>query len=349
MSKKAPVSRLLKQKLQELNVKSQPEEAEFKQKYHKELGYMSIPHYAPKHAKEIALSRPWTGEESVADGSLRMLVDKSKPLKVSRKQRLSNARENSLDYKYNTAKGETFKERLNKPRGLSSGMSGGNVESIANQQIEDAISRGQFTNLERGKSIDLTQYKQSNPYIDTTEFILNRMIQKQGAAPPWILKQRAMYDQIENFRKISSKKLLDTLVHWYVDTSPGESVNDILDNVQRTDPASQPVVEEWKQRDMEYFRVSVDMLNSVIRGYNLQAPSAARKGYLNVPEEINTCIESVKPQLIDAIKVYKGYKSVMAHKKDELHRSDPPLESPDKHYGLRHMIRDLFRREKQHE
>jgi len=58
------------------------------------------------------------------------------------------------------------------------------LASLANQKIEDAIARGQFKNLpSRGKKME-PDYNASNPFLDTTEYFLNKMIKKQEIVPP---------------------------------------------------------------------------------------------------------------------------------------------------------------------
>jgi hypothetical protein len=58
------------------------------------------------------------------------------------------------------------------------------LASLANERIENAISRGQFKNLPRGKAVERDP-RADNPFLDTTEYFLNKMIQKQEIVPPW--------------------------------------------------------------------------------------------------------------------------------------------------------------------
>jgi hypothetical protein len=73
------------------------------------------------------------------------------------------------------------------------------LASLANERIEDAISRGQFKNLPRGKKIE-RDHNASSPFINTTEYLMNKIIQKQEIVPPWIEKQQELVTTASRFR-----------------------------------------------------------------------------------------------------------------------------------------------------
>lgn len=73
------------------------------------------------------------------------------------------------------------------------------LASLANERIEVAIARGQFKNLPRGKTIE-RDHNASSPFIDTTEYLMNRIIQKQEIVPPWIEKQQELVKATSVFR-----------------------------------------------------------------------------------------------------------------------------------------------------
>ena len=46
--------------------------------------------------------------------------------------------------------------------------------------------QGHFKDLKgRGKPLEMT-VEERNPFIAREEFLMNRIVQRQGAAPPWI-------------------------------------------------------------------------------------------------------------------------------------------------------------------
>jgi len=73
------------------------------------------------------------------------------------------------------------------------------LTALANERIEEAIARGLFKNLPRGKPIERDHHAES-PFIDTTEYLLNRVIQRQEIVPPWIEKQQELAKEVKAFR-----------------------------------------------------------------------------------------------------------------------------------------------------
>jgi hypothetical protein len=193
-----------------------------------------LPSAASRHIRDIATADPWLGTESAVDASLRMLNDAHKPLKVKggRMQtpgaqlprsidtgrrskaatgtRLANARDRSglysnlkdldIDEQERQKRFQELKDRFSpNARTVVPGTIQG-LASLANERIEDAIARGQFKNLpNRGKQAE-RDYNASNPFLDTTEYFMNKIIQKQEIVPPWIEKQQELVAAASKFR-----------------------------------------------------------------------------------------------------------------------------------------------------
>ena len=122
--------------------------------------------------------------------------------------RLANARDRSSVYsmmkdaemgeKEKEAYRRELKERFTPTaRSLPATLTG--LASLANERIEEAIARGQFKNLPRGQKLD-RDYNMSSPFIETTEYFMNKIIQKQDLAPPWIEKQQELVSTASKFR-----------------------------------------------------------------------------------------------------------------------------------------------------
>lgn len=191
-----------------------------------------MPSSAGRQTRDIAAGAPWLGTESIEDASFRMLNDAYKPMRSSRSAakplpirgppskvdtgrsrtkpssgaRLANARDRTSTYAHMKELPEDEREKFRKemkerfkPDARSLPMSIKGLESLANERIEDAISRGQFKNLPRGKVIE-RDYNASSPFIDSTEYLLNRMIQRQDIVPPWIEKQQEVVTTSTRFR-----------------------------------------------------------------------------------------------------------------------------------------------------
>ena len=75
------------------------------------------------------------------------------------------------------------------------------LAALANERIEDAIARGQFKNIARGKGLNVERdYNANSPFLDTTEYFMNKIIQKQEIVPPWIEKQQELIKAANVFR-----------------------------------------------------------------------------------------------------------------------------------------------------
>lgn len=76
------------------------------------------------------------------------------------------------------------------------------LTSLANERIEDAMARGLFKNIPRGQGQHVqTDHNANSAFIDTTEYFMNKIIQKQEIVPPWIEKQQDLAGEIARFRR----------------------------------------------------------------------------------------------------------------------------------------------------
>jgi hypothetical protein len=184
---------------------------------------VEAPTSAGPGAQEIAGSRAWSGTETVDDTARRMLEDSHKQVpsirvrnpptraqisKASIGSRIESAIDQSTTYTALKESGMTPEEKeqfLKEQRArfqpgardIPATLSG--LASLANERIEYAIARGQFKNLPRGKPLE-NDHNASSPFIDTTEYLMNKMIKKQDIVPPWIEKQKEVTTAVGRFR-----------------------------------------------------------------------------------------------------------------------------------------------------
>lgn len=210
-------------------------DASFRSEHASAFAQMNMPASAGKGTRDIAGAQPWTGVESVEDASLRMLNDAHKPMRTPSKvpkpirgpskvdtgrpsnkpgagARLASARERSSVYSStkDQQQGLSEEERAKFRAQMKARYQPGQqmvaatitgLQSLANQRIEDAIGRGQFKNLpDRGKKIE-RDYNANSPFINTTEYFMNKMIKKQEIVPPWIEKQQEVISTVNTFRR----------------------------------------------------------------------------------------------------------------------------------------------------
>ena len=133
-----------------------------------------------------------------------------KAVQKSAGQRLANARDRTSIYALaqDSTLSEKEKEQMRKQlkerftsgaRPMPTSLQG--LAALANERIEDAINRGQFKNIPRGKGTNIERdYNASSPFLDTTEYFMNKIIQKQEIVPPWIEKQQELVKAASVFR-----------------------------------------------------------------------------------------------------------------------------------------------------
>lgn len=166
-------------------------------------------------AKSVALA----AERAKRDGSVSA---------ASSGSRLANARVRSAQYasakaamdnltsSMTLAEREAYRAELRArfqfPSGHSSGgitrnSAGGSsnivtgLASLANERIDAAIAAGAFQKISRGTSVHIERdHNASSPFIDTTEYLMNRMVQRQDIVPPWIEKQQEIATTAGRFR-----------------------------------------------------------------------------------------------------------------------------------------------------
>lgn len=125
-----------------------------------------------------------------------------KAVRKSGADRLANARDRTSVYALSQDASLSEKERENMRKILKERFTAGarpmpgsvqGLAALANERIEDAISRGQFKNIARGKGKNVERdYNANSPFLDTTEYFMNKIIQKQEIVPPWIEKQQEL-------------------------------------------------------------------------------------------------------------------------------------------------------------
>ncbi|KAL8779499.1 MAG: hypothetical protein Q9213_006911 [Squamulea squamosa] len=193
-----------------------------------------MPSSAGRGTREQAAAQPWTGTEAAENAVLRLLNDARKPLRSPSKipqprsppvsvdmrmkkavqrshgERLANARDRTSIYALSQDPTLSEKEKEDTRKVLKERFTSGarpmpasvqGLAALANERIEDAIARGQFKNIPRGKGQNIERdYNASSPFLDTTEYFMNKIIQKQEIVPLWIEKQQELVKEAQNFR-----------------------------------------------------------------------------------------------------------------------------------------------------
>ncbi|KAL7783849.1 hypothetical protein V8C37DRAFT_396740 [Trichoderma ceciliae] len=340
-------------------------DANLRQEYSQAPAAKDLMSAAGEGTRHIANAAPWTGEEATADTVLRMLDDAKRPLKpefrgkfhpptvdprvrrtpvVHPRQKAANARDRASHYSgmgLKEDKGLSDKEREEirkefrsrfEPVARAMPATPSGLAALANELIENAIARGKFKNITRGKGVEI-DLARSNPFVDTTEYLLNRIIQRQDIVPPWIEKQQELAKTANNLRsrlRADWKRHASRMI-----ASKGGSLEEQmaradqyaaaerLHNPRRLDGAATSKTEQespqmnestasllprpfrdpdWEKAEHAYLKLSIDQLNSITRSYNLMAPELAKKPYFSLQRELDACFSDVAPLISNEIK-----------------------------------------------
>ncbi|PWW74525.1 hypothetical protein C7212DRAFT_282779 [Tuber magnatum] len=329
------------------------------------LSTVDLPTGAPKQARDIAAAAPWTGTESTEDAVRRMLVDAHKPLRgklaqkprspapanvdlrptrasksQSASQRIAHAREKTTEYTLNKSGAlsgsersevrNMFRERFT-PEGRAVASLNA-IASLADEKIKEARARGQFKNLPRGKPLE-RDHNADSPFLDTTEYLMNRIVQKQDIVPPWIEKQQDISRAVRVFRErlrgdwkrhvsriiSSTGGNVDEQCRRAEEYAAGEvrlaRVEDRAKKLERgeeidsldeaTNGSSETAVfrdPTWEKTEFQYHKLAIENLNSITRSYNLMAPELAKKPYFILEREMKACFRDTAPLIANEIR-----------------------------------------------
>lgn len=281
---------------------------EFQSLYQRQLGSLKSEKLLKgnKHARDLAdtvTNKPWDGSESVIDASLRMLVDSKPPPKkfgssnkiitppISVKDRLVNAKENSLDYKVNKNSPkeeneddnwrEMYKERLLGPSMLinhsNPNTTIGFINTIANAHINSSINQttGKFDSEEmdsvRGKPLS----REHLANCTDSNYFINQILNKQEVLPPWVETHQSIDRELNAFRKELDKKwqsiILDKLRSNFANNKLA-----IFEKVTQLSPSDRSYYDSgFHNQQLPYVVAKTNLINKSIRDYNLQCPSSS--------------------------------------------------------------------------
>jgi hypothetical protein len=198
-----------------------------------------------------------------------------------KQERLANARDAVIDYKITmnhpieeekqhisdnvtqaTNKKDVYFDEWEEdqtPRNIS------DLGVLSDAIIRSARARGDFDDLPgRGKPLEHDPLI-DNPFIDRTEYFLNRIVQRNGAAPPWVIMQMEVDTETTSFRS---------------------RLNSAFDRISRTTTEKTSIMQKFEDLELRFFEKQVLHVNSRVRSYNVMCPSPVRKQLLELDNEI---------------------------------------------------------------
>lgn len=150
---------------------------------------------------------------------------------------------------------------------------------LSDEIIRSARARGEFDNLPgRGKPIE-TDPLINNPFVDRTEYFLNRIIQRNGAAPPWVMMQQEVDTEISTVRS-------------QLNSAFKRCLDDIKENNSITSKFL--LMKKFESFEKSFFDKELSRINMRVRSYNVMCPQPVRKQLLDLDREIKITIEKFK-------------------------------------------------------
>ncbi|CAO0796135.1 unnamed protein product [Mucor circinelloides] len=149
---------------------------------------------------------------------------------------------------------------------------------LSDARIRAARARGEFDDLPgRGKPIAEDPLL-NNPFVDRTEYFLNRIIQRNGAAPPWVMMQQEVDTEVSSIRSQMNsaiKRCLDQVKH------------------ERSVVSKSLVLKHFEKMEKSYLDKELGRVNMRVRSYNVMCPAPVRKPLLEFDNEIKSVLEKI--------------------------------------------------------
>ncbi|QRV87681.1 hypothetical protein RhiJN_15699 [Ceratobasidium sp. AG-Ba] len=205
--------------------------------------------------------------------------------------RLDRARESTLDYRIGTHGQESSGGRM-RPNPVS--MRGWN--NLIEERIQQARVLGAFDKLEgRGKPLARTA-DEMNPFVAREEFLMNRIVRKNDAAPPWVELQKDAERATAQMREL----LLTGWVRRTLRILPLSYSTTALE-AMTPESATRLRDAEWEQQEKKFHDAAIREANDTIRRYNTIAPYVVRRPLLTREAELDKCYADSGALIIEGI------------------------------------------------
>ncbi|KAF8520807.1 hypothetical protein BU17DRAFT_75584 [Hysterangium stoloniferum] len=204
------------------------------------------------------------------DDTRTRIVERDRRRKEAYAGKIVGAKEGSLDYRLGVA-----------GRNASAGRPGGGPPNpvsmkgwagLVEERIERARSEGHFSKLKgRGKPLE-REIEQSNPFISREEFLMNRIVKRQGAVPVWVEYQTELDTALSTFRATLHTNWTRRAIRSFTTQLPPSLLHTVSAESVRTlrDPA-------WESLEKGYHDRAIAEINKLMRKYNGVAPYPVRR------------------------------------------------------------------------
>ncbi|KAF5334368.1 hypothetical protein D9611_013538 [Ephemerocybe angulata] len=207
--------------------------------------------------------------------------------------RLGSAKEATLDYRLGVKGGGG--ERVGTSRVNPTSVKG--WTSLVEDRIEKARKSGAFRTVKgRGQPL-VRSTDEHNPFIAREEFLMNRIVQRNGASPPWVELQTELEASVAAWRQI----LLESWIR-----SASRNISASL-YPTGTLPSLEWIQgyrnKDWETRELSYHTAAVKELNGQVRKYNGMAPYPVRRPPYSVEAERERAYRGGAEAILEALKM----------------------------------------------
>jgi len=201
--------------------------------------------------------------------------------------RLTNAKESTLDYRLGMNRPNAQKQMRPNPISLR-GWTG-----LIEDKIQKARNAGLFNRVSgRGKPL-VRQIEDSNPFIAREEFLMNRIVQRNGAAPPWVEVQGELESAVTSFREILRQSWVRRALRSLTLSHPPAILHELtLADITALRDS------EWEARERSYHDSALEEVNRLVRKYNSLAPYAVRRAYYVRSVELEKAYMDAGPEIL---------------------------------------------------
>ena len=164
---------------------------------------------------------------------------------------------------------------------------------------------------------------------------MNRIVQRQGAAPPWVEVQGQLEVAVVTFRSVLKQSWVRRAVRMLTLSRrlPGElSLADLRALRDK----------EWEARERAYHESALEEINALVRKYNGLAPYAVRRAYYVRDVELDRAYEESAEDIIQELEGRLGGSGAGSPDGTAVRGEEDVMGAQSQGNVLR--LRDLFRR-----
>ncbi|PFH50172.1 hypothetical protein AMATHDRAFT_61666 [Amanita thiersii Skay4041] len=281
-------------------------------------------------------------ESGVKDDKARRL-EREERKRSEQAGRLTRARDSTLDYRLGICEGKTgmgsagSESTASIPNPVS--MKG--WTSLVEDRIEKARSTGAFKVVQgRGEPM-VRSTEEFNPFIAREEFLMNRIVQKNGVAPPWVEIQGELDSAIRTFRELVRQSWIRRALRVITTDTPTGLLHTItLERIKSVRD------EEWVKKERSYHETALGEVNGLVRNYNGLAPYPVRRPYYVLNVELERMYEEAAEEIMKRLEARgKEDRLVWNDGYSGESKDEGVVGEPDnmRRYGFSEFVRDLLR------